>query len=141
LLILAERAGQPVAAALNFIGRDTLYGRYWGASEDHPFLHFEACYYQAMDFAIENRLSRVEAGAQGDHKLARGYLPSPIHSLHWITDPGFRKAVAEYLHAESSAVEQDMALLADYGPFRKLQAPRTSNPQDLVPDDTANKTG
>jgi uncharacterized protein len=121
LLVLAERQGQPIAAALNFIGRDTLYGRYWGAREDHPCLHFEACYYQAMDFAIDHRLPRVEAGAQGDHKLARGYLPSPIHSLHWITDPGFRKAVADYLRAESRAIEQDMALLADFGPFRKLQ--------------------
>ena len=94
LLVLARRRGRWVAGALNFIGRDTLYGRYWGCVEDHPFLHFELCYYQAIDWAIAHRLARVEAGAQGEHKLARGYLPVATHSLHWIADPGFARAVA-----------------------------------------------
>lgn len=119
LLVLAERGGRPVAGALNLVGRDTLFGRYWGAVEDHPCLHFECCYYQAIDFAIERRMARVEAGAQGEHKLARGYLPSKIHSLHWIGEPSFRDAVARYLRAEGDAVGQEIAALADYGPFRK----------------------
>ncbi|MCY1126711.1 GNAT family N-acetyltransferase [Frigidibacter sp. RF13] len=118
MLVLAERNGQPVAGALNFIGRDTLYGRYWGAIEDHPCLHFEACYYQAIDFAIANSLARVEAGAQGDHKLARGYLPVPTYSLHWLADPGLARAVERYLKAEREAVGQEIAALADLGPFR-----------------------
>ena len=119
LLVLAERGGRPVAGALNFIGRDTLYGRYWGAIEDHPFLHFECCYYRAIDYAIQNRLSRVEAGAQGDHKLARGYLPVTTHSLHWIAEPRFRDAVARYLAEERAAVSHDIEALVDFGPFRK----------------------
>jgi uncharacterized protein len=119
LLILAERAGRPVAGALNFIGRDTLYGRYWGAVEDHPFLHFEACYYQAIEHAIETGLARVEAGAQGEHKLARGYLPVPTHSLHWIADAGLRTAVARYLAAERAATGEEIEVLTAYGPFRK----------------------
>ncbi|WP_347312371.1 GNAT family N-acetyltransferase [Defluviimonas sp. SAOS-178_SWC] len=123
LLILAERGGRPVAGALNFIGRDTLYGRYWGAIEDHPFLHFECCYYQAIDYAIAHGLSRVEAGAQGEHKLARGYLPVETHSLHWIADPSFRTAVARYLDAEARAVGEEIEVLTDYGPFRKPPAP------------------
>ncbi len=123
LLVIAERGGRPVAGALNFIGRDTLYGRYWGAIEDHPCLHFEACYYQAIDFAIQHRLSRVEAGAQGEHKLARGYLPTQIHSLHWIADPSFRDAVARYLTAERAAIGAEIDQLAEYGPFRKMAAP------------------
>lgn len=122
LLVLAEREGQPVAGALNFIGRDTLYGRYWGAIEDHPCLHFECCYYQAIDWAIARRLARVEAGAQGEHKLARGYLPSPVHSLHWIGDPGFREAVAQYLRAERAAVDEEIEVLTGYGPFRRTGA-------------------
>ncbi|MDP3341630.1 GNAT family N-acetyltransferase [Frigidibacter sp.] len=122
LLVLAEREGQPVAGALNFIGRDTLFGRYWGAIEDHPCLHFECCYYQAIDWAIAQRLARVEAGAQGEHKLARGYLPSPVHSLHWIGDPGFRKAVAQYLQAERAAVDEEIEVLTGYGPFRRTGA-------------------
>ena len=121
LLVLAEREGAPVAGALNFIGRQALYGRYWGCVEDHPCLHFEACYYRAIDFAIAQRLERVEAGAQGEHKLARGYLPAPIHSLHWIADPGFADAVARYLEAERAAVAQDIEVLTAYGPFRKTQ--------------------
>ncbi|MCV2867866.1 GNAT family N-acetyltransferase [Defluviimonas sp. WL0002] len=119
LLVLAERGGRPVAGALNFIGRDTLFGRYWGALEDHACLHFECCYYQAIDFAIERGMSRVEAGAQGEHKLSRGYLPSEIHSLHWIAEPSFRDAVARYLRAERAAIGQEIEVLTDYGPFRK----------------------
>ncbi|MCB2114849.1 MAG: N-acetyltransferase [Rhodobacteraceae bacterium] len=119
LLVLAERGGRPVAGALNFIAREALYGRYWGAVEDHPFLHFECCYYQAIDYAIAHGLSRVEAGAQGEHKLARGYLPTETHSLHWIADPRFREAVARFLEAEARAVEEEIEVLTDYGPFRK----------------------
>ena len=118
MLVLAERQGQPVAGALNFIGRNTLFGRYWGAIEDHPCLHFEACYYQAIDFAIERGLNRVEAGAQGEHKLARGYLPVPTWSLHWLADPGLARAVERYLKAEREAVGQEIEALADLGPFR-----------------------
>ncbi len=119
LLVLAERDGRPVAGALNFIGRDTLFGRYWGCTEDHPFLHFELCYHRAIDWAIAHGLRRVEAGAQGEHKLARGYLPSQINSLHWIADPGFRRALARYLDAEGSAVAEDQADAAASGPFRR----------------------
>ncbi len=119
LLVLAYRNGRAVAGALNFIGRDTLYGRYWGQSEHHPFLHFELCYYQACDFAISRGLSRVEAGAQGDHKLARGYLPQRTHSLHWIADPGFRKAVAEFCDREADAIGEDIEILTSMGPFKR----------------------
>lgn len=119
LLILCERDGRPVAGALNFIGRDALFGRYWGAVEDHPFLHFETCYYQAMDFAIAHGLARIEAGAQGEHKLARGYMPVTTHSLHWIADEGFRRAVAQYLEQERAAVDDDIEILTSYGPFRR----------------------
>ena len=119
LLILAERDGRPVAGALNFIGRDTLYGRYWGCVEDHPCLHFELCYYQAIDWALAHGLTRVEAGAQGEHKLARGYLPRPVHSLHWFSDAGFRDAVARYLDAERRAVDDEIEVLTAYGPFRR----------------------
>jgi predicted N-acyltransferase len=119
LLVLAFRDGRPIAGALNFIGRDTLFGRYWGCTEDHPCLHFELCYYRAIDWAIANGLQRVEAGAQGDHKLARGYLPVPVHSLHWIANEGFARAVADYLEAERSAVTEDIEVLTAYGPFRR----------------------
>ena len=121
LLILAERDGVPVAGAVNWIGRKALFGRYWGCIEDHPCLHFELCYYQAMDFAIAQGLATVEAGAQGEHKLARGYLPVTTHSLHWIADPGFARAIAEYLEAERRAVHQDIEILTSYGPFRRTQ--------------------
>jgi predicted N-acyltransferase len=117
LLVLAERDGRPVAGALNLIGRDTLFGRYWGCTEDHPCLHFELCYYQAIDYAIDHGL-RVEAGAQGDHKLARGYLPVEVQSLHWIGDEGFRRAVSDYLKAERQAVGEEIEVLTSYGPFR-----------------------
>ena len=119
LLVLAERDGRPIAGALNFIGADTVYGRYWGSIEDHPFLHFELCYHQAIDFAIEHGLARVEAGAQGEHKLARGYLPVEIHSLHWVQDPGFLRALAQYLDQERDAVGAEIAEVADWGPFRR----------------------
>jgi uncharacterized protein len=119
LLVLAFDGPRPVAGALNFIGRDVLYGRYWGCVEDFPCLHFELCYHQAIDWAIAQGLSRVEAGAQGEHKLARGYLPVETHSLHWIADPGFRKAVARYLDSERRAVGQEIEVLTAYGPFRK----------------------
>ena len=119
LLVLALQDGEPIAGALNFIGGEALYGRYWGCTEHHPFLHFELCYYRAMDFAIAHGLSRVEAGAQGEHKLARGYLPSPTWSLHWMRDPGFASAVGEYLQAERDAVDEEISVLTDYGPFKK----------------------
>jgi hypothetical protein len=118
-LVICSRGGQAVAGALNFIGREALYGRYWGCIEDHPCLHFEACYYRAIDFAIAHGLARVEAGAQGEHKLARGYLPAETHSLHWIAEPGFSEAVARYLEAERAAVGEDIEILTGYGPFRK----------------------
>jgi len=121
LLVLAFDGDRPVAGALNFIGRETLYGRYWGCVADYPCLHFELCYYQAIDWAIAHGLSRVEAGAQGEHKLARGYLPSAVHSLHWIADPGFAKAVARYLDQERRAVGEEMEILTAYGPFRKVE--------------------
>ncbi|WP_170721973.1 GNAT family N-acetyltransferase [Ruegeria profundi] len=123
-LVLAERDGYPIAGALNFIGRETLYGRYWGCVEHHACLHFELCYYRAIDFAIAHGMQRVEAGAQGEHKLARGYLPTRTHSLHWITDPGFADAVKKYLDAEGRAVGEEIEILTDYGPFRK------SNPEE-----------
>jgi predicted N-acyltransferase len=119
LLVLAERAGRWVAGALNFIGRDTLYGRYWGCVEDHPCLHFECCYYQAIDWAIAHGLARVEAGAQGPHKLARGYEPVTTRSLHWIADPGFRRSVADYLVQERAAVAAENRAMLEMMPFRK----------------------
>lgn len=119
LLILCERSGKPIAGALNFIGGDTLYGRYWGAIEDHPFLHFEACYYQAIDYAIAQKLKYIEAGAQGEHKLARGYRPVPTYSAHWIAEPQFRSAVARYLSSERLMVAEDIEALDAHAPFKK----------------------
>jgi len=119
LLVLAEREGRAIAGAMNMIGRNSLYGRYWGCSEHHPYLHFELCYYQAMDFSIAQGLATVEAGAQGEHKLARGYLPVSTHSLHWMRDAGFADAVAQYLEAERAAVEEDIEILTKFGPFKK----------------------
>ena len=119
LLVLAEREGRAIAGAMNLIGRDALYGRYWGCSEHHPCLHFELCYYQAMDFSIARGLATVEAGAQGEHKLARGYLPVTTHSLHWMRDAGFAEAVEQYLEAERAAVEEDIEILTRFGPFKK----------------------
>ena len=121
LLVMAEMHGSPIAGAMNAIGRDTLFGRYWGCIQDHPFLHFEVCYYQAIDWAVQNGLKRVEAGAQGEHKLARGYMPVPTHSLHWMADEGFSDAVASYLVAEREAVAEEIEVLTAYGPFRNTQ--------------------
>lgn len=119
-LILAFRDGVPIAGALNLIGRDTLYGRQWGALEEVPFLHFELCYYRAIEFAIDRGLARVEAGAQGEHKIARGYLPSPVYSAHWIADPALRRPVADYLERERPAVDAEIgALTEELSPFRK----------------------
>jgi predicted N-acyltransferase len=119
LLVMAKRAGRHVAGAINFIGDSTLFGRHWGAIEHHPFLHFEVCYYQAIDFAIAHKLKRVEAGAQGEHKLARGYLPQTTYSAHHIVDPGFRRAVADYLKRERAYVSAAGQELLDMSPFRK----------------------
>ena len=121
LLVMAHIDGVYVAGALNFIGRNTLYGRYWGSTEGFPFLHFELCYYQAIDFAISERLDSVEAGAQGSHKLARGYLPVATYSLHWFADEGFSDAVAKYLEAEGKAVNEEINVLTTYGPFKKIE--------------------
>ena len=112
-LVMAFRDGVPIAGALNLIGRDALYGRQWGALEEVPFLHFELCYYQAIEFAIARGLSRVEAGAQGEHKIARGYLPSPVYSAHHIAHPGLREAVARYLDGERPAVSAEIDVLTN----------------------------
>ena len=120
LLVFAMKDGVAVAGALNFIGRDTLYGRYWGCTEHHACLHFEVCYYQAIDYALAHGMRFVEAGAQGEHKLARGYLPVTTHSLHWFGDAGFRSAVADYLEAERKAVGEEIEILTSYGPFKKI---------------------
>ncbi|HEV7289143.1 GNAT family N-acetyltransferase [Sphingomonas sp.] len=119
LLMFAERDGQPIAGALNLIGGDALYGRYWGCVEDVPFLHFELCYYQAIEAAIARGLPRVEAGAQGEHKLARGYVPVTTWSAHYIPDPGFRRAIEEYLARERDAVAQEQEFLGELTPFRR----------------------
>ncbi len=118
LLVLAKRGGQIIAGALNLIGSDRLYGRNWGCIEDHPFLHFETCYYQAIDFAIANGLKVVEAGAQGEHKLARGYLPVKTYSLHYFGHSGLARAVAGYLDSERAAIDENQQELAEHSPFR-----------------------
>ena len=119
LLVMAKRDGRYVAGAINFIGEDALYGRHWGCVEDHPFLHFEVCYHQAIDFAIARKLNRVEAGAQGEHKLARGYLPVTTHSAHYIAHKGLRNAVADYLEREREAIAETGEYLSEHSPFRK----------------------
>jgi predicted N-acyltransferase len=119
VLVMAEKNGRLIAGALNLRGGDTLYGRNWGCAGDFPFLHFEACYYRAIDFAIAHGLKRVEAGAQGQHKIQRGYLPSPTYSAHWIRDPGFQRAVADFLARERRAVAHEMGELAELSPFRR----------------------
>jgi uncharacterized protein len=119
LMILAYRGDQPIAGALNLIGADTLYGRYWGATEEVPFLHFELCYYQAIDAAIARGLKTVEAGAQGSHKLARGYVPVPTYSAHYIPDSGFRAAIQDYLERERLAVAREIEFLGEMAPFRR----------------------
>ena len=121
LLILARREGRTIAGALNMIGGDCLYGRYWGAIEHHAHLHFEVCYYQAIDYAIRHGLARVEAGAQGEHKLARGYLPVTTYSAHWIADPGLRKAVERYLKQERAMIAENSGDLKEMGPYRKVE--------------------
>lgn len=119
LLVMARRGERYVAGAINFIGGDTLFGRHWGCVEDHPYLHFEVCYHQAIDFAIAHGLATVEAGAQGQHKLSRGYLPVTTHSAHYITHPGLRRAVADYLGHERQDVDQMGEILRQHGPFRR----------------------
>ena len=118
VLVLARRGAKYVAGALNLLGKDTIYGRNWGSYGDYKFLHFECCYYRAIEFAIAHGLERVEAGAQGPHKLQRGYLPVPTYSAHWIPDPGFRRAVAQFLTREREMVERKIDALAEYSPFR-----------------------
>ncbi len=118
LMIVAEDQGRPIAGALNFIGGDALYGRYWGRVEDRPFLHFEVCYHQAIDFAIERGLSRVEAGAQGDHKIARGYEPVATCSAHWIANPSFREAIRRYLDTEKRDIDAEIAAIDDITPYK-----------------------
>ncbi|HVB15803.1 MAG TPA: GNAT family N-acetyltransferase [Stellaceae bacterium] len=118
VLFMARHRDQYIAGAFNLLGRDTIYGRNWGAHREYRFLHFECCYYQAIEFAIRNGLKRVEAGAQGPHKLQRGYLPVPTYSAHWIPDPNFRRAVAAFLAREREMVEQKIEQLAEFSPFR-----------------------
>ncbi len=119
LLVMAKRAGCWIAGAINFIGSDCLFGRHWGAIEHHPFLHFELCYYQAIQYAIEHKLARVEAGAQGQHKISRGYLPVTTYSAHYIADPALRRAVADFLEHEQVFVAEEMEELAETAPFRR----------------------
>jgi predicted N-acyltransferase len=116
---MAKRNGRWIAGAINFIGGDTLFGRHWGAIEHHPFLHFELCYYQAIQYAIQHKLARVEAGAQGEHKLARGYMPAATYSAHYIFDPGLRRAIDDYLKRERDYVTAAGQELAQAAPFRK----------------------
>jgi predicted N-acyltransferase len=122
LLMFASCGGRRIAGALHLIGGDSLYGRYWGAREHVPYLHFELCYYRAIDYAIAHGLPRVEAGAQGEHKLARGYDPVTTYSAHWFADQGLAKAVARFLIEERAAVDEMNRMLADYAPYRKAMA-------------------
>jgi predicted N-acyltransferase len=124
VLMLAEHAGKPVAGALNLVGSDTIFGRNWGTVVDVPFLHFELCYYRAIDFAIAHGLAKVEAGAQGEHKLSRGYLPVPTFSAHWIREETFKRAVARFLDAERNMVAQNIEELTEAGPYRQVQEER-----------------
>lgn len=119
LLVVAERNNEIVAGALNFIGDDTLYGRYWGCLENHAFLHFELCYYQAIEYAIANNISRVEAGAQGEHKIARGYEPVLTRSAHWIGDINFHRAIADYLKCERRQIAEELKILTGLSPYRR----------------------
>jgi len=122
VLVMARRGANYVAGAFNLLGKDTIYGRNWGSYGDYKFLHFECCYYQAIDFAITGGLKRVEAGAQGPHKIQRGYLPVPTYSAHWIPDPAFRRAVAQFLARESQMVAHKIEGLAEFSPFRNEEA-------------------
>jgi predicted N-acyltransferase len=120
VLIMARKGGRWIGGALNLLGSDTLFGRNWGCNGDYPFLHFEVCYYRAIDFAIGHGLKRVEAGAQGQHKIQRGYLPSPTYSAHWIRDPGFARAVADFCAREQRAIESEMEELEEgLSPFKR----------------------
>lgn len=119
LLMLVERGGRPIGGSFHLVGGECLFGRYWGAVEQQPFLHFEMCYYQAIDYAIAHKLQRVEAGAQGEHKLARGYLPAKTYSVHHLVDPALRRAVARFLERERESVDEACEVLAQYGPYRK----------------------
>jgi uncharacterized protein len=123
VLVMARSGANYVAGAFNLLGKDTIYGRNWGSYGDYKFLHFECCYYQAIEFAITHGLKRVEAGAQGPHKIQRGYLPAPTYSAHWIPDPAFRRAVAQFLTRERDMVAHKMDGLADFSPFRREEAP------------------
>src|SRR6266849_8542902 len=135
VLIMAKRAGRFIAGAINFIGDGTVFGRHWGAIEHHPFLHFEICYYQAIEYAIAHRLARVEAGAQGEHKLARGYLPNTTHSAHYIADPGLRRAIDDYLKRERAYVEAAGRELLEASPFRKGSGIGNPAGEDLASED------
>jgi predicted N-acyltransferase len=135
VLIMARRAGRFIAGAINFIGDGTLFGRHWGAIEHHPFLHFEICYYQAIEYAIAHRIARVEAGAQGEHKLARGYLPNTTHSAHYIADPGLRRAIDDYLKRERAYVEAAGRELRQASPFRKCLGGEDREAQELADED------
>jgi len=119
MLVMCEDGGEWVAGALNLIGGDALYGRNWGSDGSYRFLHFEACYYRALDFAIERKLARVEAGAQGEHKIQRGYLPVPTYSAHWVADPNFRRALDDYLDRERAGMEAEREALMEFSPYRK----------------------
>ena len=119
LLVMAHRDGKYIAGALNFIGRDTLFGRYWGCNEDHSCLHYELCYYQAIDYALSQQLKKVEAGAQGEHKLARGYMPAITNSMHWFLDKKFHSAVERYLNEERSIIHDQYNHILIDGPFKK----------------------
>jgi predicted N-acyltransferase len=121
VLFMARRGADYIAGAFNLLGRETIYGRNWGAHREYRFLHFECCYYRAIEFAIDHGLKRVEAGAQGPHKLQRGYLPVPTYSAHWIPDPNFRRAVAAFLARERDMVEQKIEHLAEFSPFRHVE--------------------
>jgi len=123
VLMLAYDGATPIAGALNFVANDRILGRNWGCTRDVPFLHFELCYYQAIDYAIAHKLSVVEAGAQGEHKLARGYEPTPTYSVHWIADPGLRHAVADYLDRERQSVAHEQEVLDQFTPFRRGERP------------------
>ena len=120
LLFLAIENNTPIAGALNFIGADTLYGRYWGCSKYHSCLHYELCYYQAIDYAVKNRIKKVEAGAQGEHKISRGYLPSFVYSLHWFSNKSFASAISEYLDKEEKVINQEYDVLMKTSPYKQL---------------------
>jgi predicted N-acyltransferase len=141
VLIMAERNGRAIAGALNLKGADTLYGRNWGCSADVPFLHFEACYYQAIDYAIAHGLARVEAGAQGEHKIQRGYLPVETRSAHWIADAGLRKAVADFLKRERVAMAREIAELMELSPYRKDPSPGTGEGDEGRPPPPDDRRG